>query len=49
MLCRAMGQGPPQIRRGGDDNIGNFPVATVKRVRKICGISLTYCHIGTDM
>lgn len=27
MLRRAMRQGTPQIRRGGDDSIDNFPVA----------------------
>jgi hypothetical protein len=41
---RAMRQGTAQIRRGGDDSIGNFPVATVKRARKICRSSLTYCY-----
>jgi hypothetical protein len=47
MLCRAMRQSTAQIRRGGDDSIGNFPVTTVKRARKICHVSLTYCYTVT--
>ena len=39
MLCYVTKQGPPQIRRLGDDNVGNFQVAAVQRQRK------TYCSI----
>jgi len=39
VLCYVTKQGPPQIRRLGDDNVGNFQVAAVQRQRK------TYCSI----
>ena len=39
MLCYVTKQGPPQIRRLGDDNVGNFQVAAVQRQRK------TYCSM----
>jgi hypothetical protein len=41
-FCRAMRQGAPQIRHGGDDNIGNFPVAIIIRLRETYLNSLTY-------
>lgn len=39
MLCYVTKQGPPQIRRLGDDNVGNFQVTAVQRQRK------AYCSI----
>jgi hypothetical protein len=42
VFCRTMKQGAPQIRHGGDDNIGNFPVAIITRLRKTYRISLAY-------
>jgi hypothetical protein len=40
--------GPPQIRRGGDNNIGNFLVATVRRLGKTRRMLLTFCHTDTE-
>jgi hypothetical protein len=37
-----MRQGAPQTRHGGDDNIGNFPVAIIIRLREIYRISRAY-------
>ena len=48
MFCHAIRQGPPQIRRRGDDNVGNFLEETVKRLRKTHRVSLMYYHTGIE-
>jgi hypothetical protein len=45
---RTIGQGPAQVRRRRRDNISNFSVATVKRLKKTYCVLPTYCYTCTE-